>query len=143
MKQDLTALSTAEISTGIICVCLPTLAAFTHRRSRGPSTSIVNGDSNTHRTTSSSRKQHLGLNDPSLFEGEYIELGAGSSQDVDLRMTAGLVVTGIRGGTTSPLSRDSIVEAQETTPLGAKEALDRSVQGMNIVKTVRIEQSHT
>lgn len=135
--------STAEISTGIICVCLPTLAVFTHRRSRGPSTSIVNGECHMHRAMSSPRKQNLGLKDHGLFDGEYLELGPASSRQFDLKIIPDGVATGNRGEHTSPVVQGGSRSALGVIPIGTEEMLDESTLGMKIVKTVRLEQSLT
>ena len=134
--------SIAEVSTGIICVCLPTLGAFTRRRCRGPSISIVNGDSNMQSVISSPRKQNLVLN-IDLFDREYIELEPDSSQQIDFQGIPSGVASRVRGGSISRNVGGSSRIAQGIIPIGIQEVSDPSAQEMKIVKTVSIEQSVT
>lgn len=134
--------SIAEVSTGIICVCLLTLRAFTRRRCRGPSISIVNGDSNMQSVISSPRKQKLVLN-IDLFDREYIELEPESSQPVDFKVIPSGVASRVRGGSISPIVEGSSRMAQGIIPIGTQEVPDASAQERKMVKTVRIEHSVT
>jgi len=143
--------STAEVATGIICVCLPTLAALTHRRPRGPTTSIVNGQSNSRTGRSAGaqsyynrRKQPHDSDDQTLFHnGDYLELreGANNGASLGAKVPQTAVVTGIIGGaraSSTELARDGRGEGG-----GRGEYGEEMEQGVgNIVKTVRIEQSY-
>lgn len=94
-------ISTAEISTGIVCVCLPTLGALGHRRRHRPSPSILNGHSYLRSIRSSGPDQPTSLNDKELLDSEYLEV-----RDKDRRRSdAGskyAVITAIRGGASTP-----------------------------------------
>ena len=93
--------SAAEISTGIICVCLPTLAALGHRRRRRPSTSILNGQSYPRSTRRFDPDQPTSLNEKDLYNTEDSGVRGNGSQHSDL-VPQYAVVTAIRGGATSP-----------------------------------------
>ena len=78
----------AEVSTGLICVCVPTLAALTHRRGPSkPTHSIINGQTKGHSRRSDRRPSSLDLFD-------RIEM---LPSEVGLEYPVG-VVTGIEGG---------------------------------------------
>ena len=140
---------TAEISSGVICVCIPTLAPLTRRRRPvRPSHSILQG-------LSESRKTHLGMKkrQPATSLDER-ELWGGASEELDLQEPLSThtrrysrqgppdvaVFTGIEGGV-GPEGTDGIqVTAGQRELIEAGEGLKR---GTGIVATTRIEHIYT
>ena len=134
----LTFISAAEISTGIFCVCLPTLAALARRRLRRPSGSILK------HTYHSAHVHRLAprLEQRTKNESEYIELMEKSSQSIGIAIPANAVVTKISGGAESTTieSEDSMI--QDLARRASREQSDRRSLRLNIMKTVGIEQSY-
>lgn len=126
--------STAEVSTGIICVCLPTLAALARPNRRGPTASIMNGQSNSRGQSYYRRKQLGDSDDQTLVSGNYLELGERNHDNPGVQVPQRTVVTGIEGGTHS-----SEFHQDHGIAMAGYEA--DLVQGPAILKTVRIEQS--
>ncbi|MCJ1423886.1 hypothetical protein MMC29_001771 [Sticta canariensis] len=147
-------ISTAEISTGVVCVCLPTLGALGHRRRHRPSTSILNGHSYLRSIRSLGPDQPTSLNDKELLDSEYLEV-----RDRDPRRSnAGskyAVITAIRGGASTPSTDaegahgSSGRRPPETrfSPTSDIEMNDQSAiapdGGGGIMKSFRIEQSYS
>lgn len=121
--------STAEVSTGVICICLPPLSVLLHPRQRGPTASILNGSSNSRRTQHSRRKQSSSHDGSDLYHEEYLQMREG-------------VMTGIKGGAHPSKMQDDGHGFQGTTVTDSTEGVDESAQGPNIMKTVRIEHSY-
>ena len=120
---------TAELSTGVICVCLPSISVLLHPRQRGPTVSILNGNSNSRRPQQSRPKQSSGHNGLDLYHEEYLQLTES-------------VITGIKGGAHPSMMQDDGHGLQGTTLADSTEKVDESAQGSKITKTVEIEQSY-
>lgn len=136
----LTAGRAAELSTGIICVCLPTLAALRQRKSKGPSDSILNGISNPTHAQYLRWKQKASLNDRDLFSVDYVEMEEGSchSTGENLPSTA---VTEREGGQSYRTRENNVLKVKETMPADSREELSQSSPRRGILKTTTIEQS--
>lgn len=147
------AISAAEISTGILCVCLPTLAALGHRRRRRPSSSILNGQSYPRSTRCFGPDQPTSLNEKDLYNTEDSGVRENGSSRSDL-VTQYAVITAIRGGATSPRAVMDGVRGccagrtlESTSPLAPEEVTNHESAiaadgGGGIMKSFRIEQSY-
>lgn len=138
MDIILIVVSAAEISTGICCVCLPTLAALAHRGRRRPSTSILK---NAHRSAHSQR--HALTLDKSIGNNDdYIELKENGSHSNGITIPPNAVVTKISGGA-EPFTMQSEGSMIKDLALRAsEEQSDGKNLRLNIMKTVGIEQSY-
>ena len=144
--------SAAEISTGIICVCLPILAALSRPRRPRPSTSILNGKLYPRSPRCFGPDQPTSLNEKDLFNTEYLKVRENGSRGSG-QAPQYAVVTAIRGGATPPRAVMESVRGGsgrrtvESTiaPVPAGEANNESAiaaDGGGIVKSFRIEQSY-
>lgn len=146
-------ISAAEISAGIVCICVPTIAALGHRRRRRPSTSILNGQSYPRSPRSFGPNQPTGLTERGLFNAEYLEMRDKGSLHSDL-VSQYAVITAIRGGTTTPRA---VVEGVRggcgcrtlgitSSPASGGESNSESTRAADgrggIMKSFRIEQSY-
>ena len=135
----LTSTRAAEISTGLICVCIPTLAALVTRpHSLKPTRSIVNGEYNSRHGQLSGKRPPPSLDEQNLFDRVDIELQEDNFNATGLRIPESVVVTGIEGGNKRP----SILGIQDGGSVDSHEERDERTNGMGIMKTVRIEQSY-
>lgn len=133
--------SAAEIATGIVCVCLPTLGALRHCTSKGPTQSIINGISRSATIQSHRWGKSANFNHQDLISGEYMEMEERSCQAGD-QLPTNLVVTEIQGG--PPLkSQDCGLEIQDHAPIVAGNGSSQSVVEGRILKTMTIAQSRT
>lgn len=146
--------SAAEISTGIICVCLPTLAALgrRRRRRRRPSTSIVNGKSYPRSNRFLGSIQPTSFNEKDTLRTHYSEVPEDGLRCSDL-VSQYAVITAIRGGATSPSAAMEGVRGDHGrrtlgvtfSPASGGEIDNESAipagGGGGIMKTFRIEQS--
>jgi len=118
----------AEVSTGLICVCVPTLAALA--QSRGPlkpTHSIVNGQSNINTRRSARRQSSL----------DYLDKIEMLPNQGKLKMPIG-VVTGIEGGVHRREKEDG--ERYGSIDASGDEEVGGEAKG--IMTTVRIEQTY-
>lgn len=124
----------AEVSMGLICVCIPTLAPLARKRGPpGPSPSILNGATVARRKYyGGSTKKSTSLDDDRLFD----KLAAGHSTLVQLPVA---VVTGIAGGLDAGTHGELGIEMKNSQRAQSGEDLDRSD---GIVATVRMEHSY-
>ena len=118
----------AEVSTGFICVCVPTLAALARRRGPAkPTRSILNGQLNGNWPRSGRRPSSLDLCDRIEMLPDQMKLGAPPVG----------VVTGIEGG----------VRARDKEHYRGGGSIDASGEerggggAMGIMTTVSIEQT--
>lgn len=132
--------SAAEISTGVICVCLPTLAALRRRTSKGPSSSILHGISKSTRVESHEWERSAGLSHQDPISGDYIEMEEGSCQD-SRRLSANGVFTEIEGGADDCRVLACDLKTQDLASACAGEKSNLSGAGQGILKTMTIEQS--
>ena len=78
-------LSTAELATGVIVVCIPTLPAILQHRTKRPPMSILNSSTKSRSLTSNVRYGPGSVaRDSTLLGGEYIELGEGQPRAPDV-----------------------------------------------------------
>ncbi|MCJ1268849.1 hypothetical protein MMC22_008737 [Lobaria immixta] len=134
----------AELSTGIICVCLPTLAALRQCRPKGPSESILNGISNTAHAQYLRWKQNPSLNDRDLLSVDYVEMEEGSCHTGGGSVPTTAVNTGIdgKGNKFRNTQENDVPKTQDIGPAAAsREELNRSTPRRGILKTTTIEQS--
>lgn len=132
----------AEVSTGLLCVCVPALAPLAHRRrqaraSASASASARNDRSNTRRIYSLGKKNSASpsLEEQDLWSRNDLEL----QQPHNVYKTAGVkstVVTGIEGGV-------RLHSRQDEAHLGAfGEDAESPPRGPGILTTTRIEHSY-
>ena len=134
----LTVGSTAEVSSGLICVCIPTLAALGHRRPLKPATSILNSRC----TKFSGRKGPSSLDEENLFDKGDLELGERRFSSACNQVPLSAVITGIKGGPESLRKQEGHLTTQEIELTDSGEDLEVSARGSDIIKTVRIEHSY-
>lgn len=145
-------ISAAEISSGIICVCLPTLAALGHRRRRRPSTSILNGQSYPRSPRCFGRDPSTSLSTKALFNTECLEVGENGSRRSD-PVSQYAVITTIRGVTTNHVLLEGVsgsdglrtLEITSSPRSGGDTNSESAIAtdgGGGIMKSVRIEQSY-
>ncbi|CAD6442284.1 277b90b0-29f9-4555-b135-f970c75e88d4 [Sclerotinia trifoliorum] len=125
---------TAEVSTGFICVCLPPLTILFHKQEpRGPSQSILHGESNgvggSGQQKTKRKPKFRSDNDTDLLTGQYIELEEASSYTLGVEKPNPTYKIGVSGGATS--SEQS------------REEINTSGNAQDIIKTVKIHQSFT
>ena len=139
----LTSCSAAEVSTGLICVCVPALAPLAHRRRQArasASTSARIDRSNSRRIYSLGKKKSASpsLDEQDLWSRNDLEL----QQPHNVYKTAGVnlpmstVVTGIEGGVRLPSRQDGAHLG------GFGEDAEESPRGRGILTTTRIEHSY-
>lgn len=144
--------SAAEISAGIICVCIPTLAALGHRRRRRPSASILNGESYPRSPRCFGPDQPTSLNEKDLFNTEYLEVRENCSRRSG-QVPQYAVITAIRGGAATPRAviesvrggsgRRTVENTIAPAPAGgANNESAIAADGGGIMKSFRIEQSY-
>ncbi|MCJ1269460.1 hypothetical protein MMC22_009352 [Lobaria immixta] len=135
--------SAAEISTGIICVCLPILPALSRPRRPRPSTSILNGRLNARSPKRFGPEQPTNLNERELFNTEYLELEEHGPSRSD-PVTQCAVITAISGGATSLCAVMDGVRTSSPAPEGetCSESAIAVDGGGGIMKSFRIEQSY-
>lgn len=139
--------STAEVSTGVICICLPPLSVCFSRSKlqKGPTQSILNGA--IHKSPSNSYRSKgkvgldsaLALNDEAILNADYLELKNTSSYKLRVERSQRSQVARIIGGTQCSGSEFGGQLPEPCPDLGIREE-----QGMthHIVRTVEIEQSY-
>lgn len=125
--------SMAELTTGVMVICLPTLPGILHYRKKKPSISIVNGNVKSHNLTSNARYGPRSVGKANTFlGGEYIELGEGQHRGPDASTPRDLVVNEIRGD-----------EDNDRTSHHDWASNDDFVPPGRILKMIKIEQSDT
>ena len=124
---------TAELSAGLICICLPTLPALL-RLGRGSKKAKVPGtNSYSRHKRTFTRKQNLSLSDQEPFSRVSLELNEGASYNATETLPT-TMVTDIEGGV------PEAVHARESfNPASNK---DGFVPRPAILKTVKVEQVH-
>ena len=127
----LTVSSTAELSAGLICTCLPTIPAIVRRPRNSRSGRTPEKNSQSRRTFT--RKQPTNSSDQDPFNREYFELSEGYSQKAVFEGLPAAVATDIEGGKSHGI--------QDTGPLGSESIEDEILPRQAIVKTVVVEQS--
>lgn len=138
MEIRLTFISTAEISTGLCCVCLPTLAVLHHRHRRRPSASILKRAYH----SAHSQRHALTLNERTVHDSKYIELQENSSKSISITIPTNAVVTEISGGAESTTAQSEGSKIHDLSLRASEEQSRRNHLRLNIVKTVGIEQSY-
>lgn len=137
----------AEITTGLMCVCTPELAALgrLRRRSRRPSASILHGATTIRRSNPYKSKRRGGSDEQALWNEVHPKeqrsfTDMGKFEDVPIA-----VITSIEGGVKPPgrVSRDDRCPTQAdidnaTLNLAAP---SRKIRKDGIFKSVRIEQT--
>ena len=146
----------AEITTGIICSCLPTLPAlFRHygakRQSKASGHEVGHSAGNSAgRLTKSSflstRRSHptskyLGPDDSQLLHAEYLELGEGNNQRTVASGLSSGPTTIIRGGVSSgDLENNATANHRNHNSFEFPENANATVRpGTGILKTVCVE----
>ncbi|CAG8981906.1 hypothetical protein HYALB_00009160 [Hymenoscyphus albidus] len=137
----------AEITTGVICICLPPLSILFHRQKapRGPTQSIINGVSNRSNklnsaTRASRRKGTLNIDDDDLLESGYLELQDGcvhEGRGPEMGIGDGKERMGENGWRVTEVSAGGKREG-DGEGIGGRGGRD----GKDIVKTVRVECSY-
>ena len=139
----LTSCSAAEVTTGLICVCVPALAplAHRHRQARASASASARIDrSNSRRIYSLGKKKSASpsLDEQDLWSRNDLEL----QQPQHVYKTAGgslpmsTVVTGIEGGVRLPSRQDGAHLG------GFGEDPEEAPRGRGILTTTRIEHSY-
>jgi len=129
--------ATAEISTGLVCVCVPTLAPLAHRRTPArPTASIIAGASGSRRLGS---KKPESLDEQGLWDRGDLELQQQASYPnfSGGGPLKGTVVTGIEGGVRGPNSKRGAGDSADSV----EESEDAHRPG-GILTTVSVEQSY-
>ena len=145
MNTTLTFSSAAEVSTGLICVCIPTLAPLAYRRRPvRPSESVLNGESRSRRIHLPGTKTSTSLDEQELWSKVDLELQQqhGSSHTVGIRAPPTAVVTGIEGGLEKPVLQDGGHRMYDTAFENRGGDLDEPSRAMDILTTVRMEHSY-
>ena len=137
----LTKSSTAEVSTGILIICLPPLSALLRGSQSKPSATIINGESISHRTQSSKKKRSRSNTDLDLYHEEYLELSGRSSHSVATH-TSVEPISRIQDKAKFPVIKDRTLAVQDTSPTNRGDERSTSVRGADILKTVTIENSY-
>ena len=135
LADALTQISAAELSTGFICVCLPTIPVLLQRRKNGQGDQSLEKNSRSRylRTLTHKRPKTLSEQDLSV-NGNYLELGESSSHDGGIRTPPTAVTTDIEGGKPCDIHDFAPMDLElEEEELGQRPA---------IMKTVVVEQSH-
>ena len=145
MNITLTFSSAAEVSTGLICVCIPTLAPLAHqRRPVRPSESVLNGESHSRRIHLPGTKKSTSLDEQELWSKVDLELQQqhSSSYTVGIRAPPTAVVTGIEGGLKKPVVQDGGPGMYETAFENSGGDLNEPTRATDILTTVRMEHSY-
>ena len=133
MVDVLTLCSTAELSAGVICTCLPTVPAILSRRRTSRSDRNPEMDSRSRHLRTLTRRLPTSLSDQDTFNREYLELCEGHVHDGGVEATSTTVAADIERGKLGGMHANGPMD------LGAKE--DELTQRPAIMKTVVIEQS--
>ena len=134
MVDVLTLYSTAELSAGVICICLPTVPAILSRRRTGRSDRNLEMDSRSRHLQTLTRRLPTSLSDQDPFNREYLGLCRGYVDDGGVGASSTTVAADIEG------ARPGGMHANGPRDLEAKE--DELIQKPAIMKTVVIEQSN-
>ncbi|MCJ1235715.1 hypothetical protein MMC14_003686 [Varicellaria rhodocarpa] len=136
-----------EITTGIVCGCLPILPAlFRHLipkvQSKASSSASSHFPKLGKRSFHSSRhskgaSKYLGPDDPRLLHAEYLELGEGNYQKTHDGPRGGTVTT-IQGGMSSEDNDTITTDSQPDTEYSRSKG-EITAAGTGILKTVRVE----
>ncbi|TEY62246.1 hypothetical protein BOTCAL_0165g00060 [Botryotinia calthae] len=124
----------AEVSTGLICVCVPPLTILFHKQGqRGPSQSILHGESNavdgSGQQKTKRNPKFRSDNDTDLLTGQYIGLEEAINYTLSVEKPNSTYKIGVSGGATS--SEQS------------REEINTSGDAQDITKTIKIHQSFT
>ena len=131
------------MSAGLICVCVPTLAALAHRRRpTRPSDSIVQGRTNSRHINFPGPKTYTSLDEQGLWDGSNVELQRRNSDIVGVLVPPAAVVTGIRGGWDAKYKLEGEDGSLDTGRTRTGEELDAANRAAGIVTTVRMEHSY-
>ncbi|KAL8685188.1 MAG: hypothetical protein Q9224_005921 [Gallowayella concinna] len=123
----------AEITTGLICVCVPELAALArrrHRDTRRPSESIVNGSATTRRTGRHKPRRLGSLDEEEPWDTIQLREKSYAEESNEVALPPAAVVTKIKGGIVTPTDeyfRESANEGQQTDGIYTSVRLERSV----------------
>ena len=117
---------TAELATGMMIICFPTLPGIFQRRSRKPTPSIVNGSSNRARNIRPYQRT-------TYADEDYHELVDGKYREVRIGKPAQAIINNIRGGS----SGDD--DTYSSSMLGLQ--TDANTMSDGIVKMTKIEQT--
>ncbi|KAI4218973.1 MAG: hypothetical protein LQ349_008498 [Xanthoria aureola] len=135
----------AEITTGLICVCIPELAAFgRYRHSSRPSESILTGAAVTRRNHPYSTMKRNSLDGQALCDGIRLEEGRSITSNIKREIPAlpmGVVVVDIEGGVSLPqeMSGEKDVLGKGMVNSGGEDAGPK----LGIMTSVRLEQTIT
>ncbi|MCJ1254201.1 hypothetical protein MMC24_002015 [Lignoscripta atroalba] len=121
--------STAEVTTGVICACLPMLPALFQRRPRKPSANMAISSSNRCGAQPFPRMYCSGSGDNDLLSRDYLELGEDSFHAVG-GAAANAITTEIKGGAGPRIEVSAPADEDQL----------RGQEGRGIMKTVRIER---
>ena len=139
----LTFRSAAEVSTGLICVCVPALAPLAHRRRQARASASASARidrSNSRRIYSLGKKKSASpsLEEQDLWSRNDLELQQphGVYKAAGVKVPTSTVVTGIEGGVRRPSRQD------EAHRGGLGEDMEESTRGPGILTTTRIEHSY-
>ena len=142
-ERRLTTPRAAEITTGLICVCIPELAAFgRYRHSSRPSQSILNGAAVTRRSHPYSTMKRNSLDGQALCDGIRLEEGRSITSNIKREIPAlpmGVVVVDIEGGVSLPQERsgEKDVLGEGKAHSGGEDAGPK----LGIMTSVRLEQT--
>lgn len=132
--QTLIAHSGAELSAGLVCVCLPTIPILLPCRSRrSPSSKTLERHSRPCHLRTFARKQPSNISDEESLNRVYSDFGRGFSQGGAIEPLPTTIVTAIEGGSARGI--------RDIGPLDLEVKDDEFVQRPAIMKTVVVEQS--
>lgn len=123
--------SAAELASGTICTCLPTIPALLSQRRTSRGDETMQRDPHSRHLRSLTRKQPTSSSDQDPFDGMYLELSEGCSQDGAAEELPAAVVTDIEGGKPRGIQTSESVNSE-----GREDGL---MQGLAIMKTVVVE----
>ncbi|KAL8801758.1 MAG: hypothetical protein Q9182_004230 [Xanthomendoza sp. 2 TL-2023] len=120
--------ATAEISTGLICVCIPEFAALArrrHRHARRPSESIVNGSATTRRTGRHKPRRLGSLDEEEPWDNIQLRQKPYADESIEGPLPPAAVFTNIQGGIVTP--HVSAIEGRHTDGIYTSVRMERSV----------------
>ena len=139
----LTSHSAAEVTTGLVCVCVPALAPLAHRRRQARASGSASArieKSNSRRIYSLSKRKSgsPSLDEQDLWSRNDLELQQPHSvyKTAGVKVPPSTVITGIEGGVRPP-SRQGEVHFG-----GFGEDSEEANRGTGILTTTRIEHSY-
>ena len=125
--------SAAELTAGVICMCLPTIPVLFSRRRSSRRARNVGGSPRSHHLPGFTRKKPTNLSDQDPFDEESFQLGVRYGQVGDIEAPPPAVVTNIEGGNSAP--------TRDLAPVDVETLEKEVVQKPAIMRTIVIEQS--